>query len=188
MEEEAEETKTEKVRNAVMTNVNKLISFISDDKEMDDIIEKTKETLKEVESISEERMEVVSDLINETEREIEQMEAKKDNLSEALDLIEKSTGEKKGDIEDEIEEVERYISILEVRLQTLNTQKFLVKQYKRMIKNNLKQLEKIEKGGFGKEDVAKMIIVKIILGISSTLFLGFGGAVGYAGALGLPLG
>ena len=128
-------------------------------------------------------------MIHQTEDRIKAQQERKENLNEAINLLETSSQrqEQLEDYRDEVEEVKRYIRILNTRRKILETQKFLITQYKKLVSSSLDSIKELKKGGLNKKELGQRFTLGILTRIVS-IVLGFSGPVSALGALGLPIG
>jgi len=189
-QEKEQEKKQEKEEEhkKILTKIKDLISFISSGTK-EEAIQHAITSLEEIKEIAGEKKETVENMIHQTEDRIKAQQERKENLNEAINLLETSSQrqEQLEDYRDEVEEVKRYIRILNTRRKILETQKFLITQYKKLVSSSLDSIKELKKGGLDKKELGQRFTLGILTRIVS-IVLGFSGPVSALGALGLPIG
>ena len=172
----------------LLTKIKDLISFISSGTK-EEAIQHAITSLKEIKEIAGEKKETVENMIHQTEDRINAQQERKENLNEAINLLETSSQrqEQLEDYRDEVEEVKRYIRVLNTRRKILETQKFLIAQYRNLVSSSLDSIKELKKGGLNKKELGQRFTLGILTRIVS-IVLGFSGPVSALGALGLPIG
>jgi len=193
--EEEEKTKKEIVKNFssdVIEKIRDLISYFSVTKKPKELIDETTKKLGYIEGKTEEKITNISNLLSMTKNSITNEKNQVKNLERGIELLNEARAHSNSEkLKEEIEERKRYIKILKVRKQILNSQLFLLNQYRDMISENLDAIKKLGEEKISKKGVGKKLALRIMLGIASSLILGFSGfgAVGVVGAFGnLPIG
>jgi len=187
-EEQEKEEKREEEHKKILTKIKDLISFISSGTK-EEAIQHAITSLEEIKEIAGEKKETVENMIHQTEDRIKAQQQRQENLNEAINLLEKSSQRQKQleDYKDEVEEVKRYIRVLNTRREILETQKFLITQYKKLVSSSLDSIKELKKGGLDKKELGQRFTLGILTRIVS-IVLGFSGPVSALGALGLPIG
>ena len=172
----------------ILTKIKDLISFISSGTK-EEAIQHAITSLEEIKEIAGEKKETVENMIHQTEDRIKAQQQRQENLNEAINLLETSSQrqEQLEDYRDEVEEVKHYIRILNTRRKILETQKFLITQYRKLVSSSLDSIKELKKGGLDKKELGQRFTLGILTRIVSIL-LGFSGPVSALGALGLPIG
>jgi len=187
-EEQEKEEKGEEEHKKILMKIKDLISFISSGTK-EEAIQHAITSLEEIKEIAGEKKETVENMIHQTEDRIKAQQQRQENLNEAINLLETSSQrqEQLEDYRDEVEEVKRYIRILNTRRKILETQKFLITQYKKLVSSSLDSIKELKKGGLDKKELGQRFTLGILTRIVS-IVLGFSGPVSALGALGLPIG
>jgi len=187
-EEQEKEKKGEGEHKKILTKIKDLISFISSGTK-EEAIQHAITSLKEIKEIAGEKKETVENMMHQTEDRIKAQQERKKNLNEAINLLETSSQrqEQLEDYRDEVEEVKRYIRVLNTRRKILETQKFLITQYRKLVSSSLDSIKELKKGGLDKKELGQRFTLGILTRIVS-IVLGFSGPVSALGALGLPIG
>jgi len=187
-EEQEKEQEKEEEHEKILTKIKDLISFISSGTK-EEAIQHAITSLEEIKEIAGEKKETVENMIHQTEDRIKAQQERKENLNKAINLLETSSQreEQPEDYKDEVEEVKRYIRVLNTRRKILETQKFLITQYKKLVSSSLDSIKELKKGGLDKKELGQRFTLGILTRIVS-IILGFSGPVSALGALGLPIG
>lgn len=148
MEQEKEESEgiDKAFSSEVIGKIKDLMSFFSATEKPEDLIDETTENLQYIKEKTQERINNIDGLLSMTNNSIRNEKNQVENLEHGIKLLDdartRSDSEK---LKQEIEERKRYIKILTVRKQMLNSQLFLLKQYKDMISENLDAIEELGK-------------------------------------------
>jgi len=145
-EEQEKEEKGEEEHKKILTKIKDLISFISSGTK-EEAIQHAITSLEEIKEIAGEKKETVENMIHQTEDRIKAQQQRQENLNEAINLLETSSQrqEQLEDYRDEVEEVKHYIRILNTRRKILETQKFLITQYRKLVSSSLDSIKELKK-------------------------------------------